>query len=228
MLRIRFIGLALVAAFALSAVAASAASASNFKVKSGGTYPVTIKGHGLNDQGFHIEEATSVCTEVTAKGELKAESNEETVHPEYKNCKVIAGGTKATATVTTTGCNYVFFDTAVTEKANSVNISCESGKEIVVHLEGTLACEIKIPPQTGLKTTTYKNEANGDVVVSANVTGIKSHTNCAIIKVKEGSNGEYREGAFSGTLEEPILTANAAKAEAEGFNSLGEKEAIEA
>jgi hypothetical protein len=97
-------------------------------------------------------------------------------------------------------------------KEGSVDVECETGKEIKIELEGTLAgCVISVGAQNGLKSVDYMNNepALGDVTVNAAVTGIawKATSICGI--------------ALSGNA--ATYTGSAA---AKGTNGLGESDAL--
>jgi len=208
----------LLAALAVGALSASAtsASAANFLLTSGLMESVEVKAKTTNGQGFQIAGAVSVCMKgkFATVGSILAPASTVLVHPTYSECTVELSG-EHEATVLTTGCNYVFHAAAVLT-ASTVDVECETGKEIVVHV-ATVNCEIKIGAQTGLKTIEYMNLENGTVEVRANVKGIAYTTNCP--GLSNGTNGEYR----AGKLPPPELETGPAIAIAEGVNSLSEK-----
>lgn len=212
----------LLAVLAVGLIGVSAASASAHSFLAA-TYPAEVKAKQSNDQGFEIAGATSVCTKAKFTGTLSAASETILVHPEYSGCEVELGGTHL-ATVLTTGCNYKFHAAGNLEAAGSVDVECESSKEIIVHVEG-LSCEIKIPAQTGLKTITYMNEPSGKISVEANVSGITWSSNCSALSEKSGKAGKYREGGFNAS-KEPVLETGPAIALTEGLNSSKEADAL--
>lgn len=173
----------------------------------------------VNDQGFQVANAVSVCTTATFKteGEVTVPSETLLIHPEYTKCEVNLAGTHL-ATVTTTGCNYVFHAAAPNTTEGSVDLECEAGDEIKVHVSG-LNCEIKVPAQSGLKTVEYVNEG-GAVKVNANVTGIRWTSNCTQLEKSSGSEGEYREGAI--VEETPEMGAGPAMALTEPVEDEGQ------
>jgi len=73
MKRIRIVGLCLVAVFAISAVAASGASAANFLFKepSGGTFPVSFLSHGSAAKLTTVGGKEISCTAVDNQGEVE-------------------------------------------------------------------------------------------------------------------------------------------------------------
>jgi hypothetical protein len=214
MTRIRIIGLAFVAVFALSAVAASAASAHTFKAEKS---PVTVKAKAENAQGFKVASTVSVCKKAKFLGTGTSGAETLEVHPEYEECEVGLEGT-GKANVETTGCNYVFHAAAPSTSEGSVDIKCEGTHVIKVNVV-KLGCEITVGPQTGLKKIEYVNEGAltlRKVKVNANVTGIKWGSNCTQLKAG-GSEGEYREGMFNSVTKAPELGSGPAVALSEGI-----------
>jgi hypothetical protein len=186
--------------------------------------PVRVLALSTNDQGFEIAGAVSVCKHAhfATNGTVTSPAETLLVGPSYSECEAEVGGTVHKVTVLTTGCDYVFHAAAPSKAEGKVDIECETGKEIVVHVEGLEGCEIKIKAQTGLGTVEYVNEAGGKVKVNAKVTGITfSSAKCPAGVATSGTNGIYREGKFS-KRGEPELGTGAASALAEGFNSSGE------
>jgi hypothetical protein len=209
MKRIKVIGLALVAAVAMSAVAAASASA--FTKFEAAKYPVKVTATG-GTQTFEAGGATSVCEKLKAKtGEEGAPdptgpSETLEIHPKYEVCNVTIAGVKVSAKVTTTGCNYKF------HAPGTVDVKCVTGKSINIALEGVLGgCVISVTGtgagvNAGLKTVTYSNEPANKVTTKAAVAGITwtATEKCAIglggnaakytgSAVAEGSFGELEE-----------------------------------
>jgi hypothetical protein len=167
---VKILGLCLLGAGAMYAIAASAASA---------------------DPIFHSEVEDTILTgsqgtEVpnvltTDKGELKCEiakfsgkwgattNTTLTLNPTYENCKM--GGVNTF--VTTNGCAFLFHLGLNTETFESkMDLECPEGKQLVVEAG---FCTITIPPQAGLQQVTFTNEGEGTtraVVADLNVSGI--------------------------------------------------------
>jgi hypothetical protein len=229
MTRIRLIGLAVVAVFALSAVAASAASAHNFKAE---TAKVKVKASTTfgspaveHFQGFQASNAVVVCKKGTFEGEGTSGLETLEVHPVYTECSAVLEGTH-TATVTTTGCNYLFHAAAPSTTEGWVDVVCTGTNKIKVEIAG-LACNVEIGSQNGLKTIEYVNQGAGNarkVLVKANVTKIAYVSNCAALLKKEGTDAEYRAGELVGGV--PKMGAGPAEALSAGFNELGEADGI--
>lgn len=210
MKRIRIIGLALVAVFALSAVAAASASATKFEAE---TYPVKIKGTQTNTQLFKVESGSVECANATFTGELPKEpgaSETLKVKPVYSNCKFAAfEGVK----VEMNECTYLLHaGVKVTEtefNKGVVDVECPTGKTITVT---TLTCVVTVGPQAGLGELTYVVKGTGktrEVEVVANVTNIKYTESSLCLKPGEHANGVYKGNVL-----------------AKGTNGLGEQEGI--
>lgn len=169
---IKALGIALVAAFAMSAVVASGASAQAFKFKSEGT-PTKLTGtqHAGND--VFVTDAGSVsCSEANYSGEqVGTEVSEVTVTPSYSGCTAFGF---VNVPIHVNGCQYKF--TAITkEGANfegAVDIVCPAGK--VIEVTAPL-CTVTIGSQNNLKKVTYTNVGSGttrEVTVDVAITGI--------------------------------------------------------
>lgn len=204
-----------VLAVGVMGVSAASASAHEFLLTSKLMENINVEAKTDNGQGFEISGAVAVCMKGTFKtvptGGVLAPAETLLVHPTYSSCSVELGG-EFTATVTTTGCNYVFHAAAPGKAEGSVDIECETGDRIKVVVSG-LNCEISVGPQTGLKTIEYVNLAGGKVEVRAKVSNIAYETTCKGIEAK-GNTGKYQEG----TLPPPALGSGPAIALAEAKN----------
>jgi hypothetical protein len=157
--KLKALGLALVAVFAMSAVVASAAQASNFQSGTG-TYPTTVTGEeisgpvtGVTVLKHEFKTALGVikCTPAEFTGTLTAASTQFTVAPTYGNTTAGTGCTiagTAGPVVHMNGCDYLF--TAGTTASGvtpiSTHLVCPEGKHIVVTVK--TGCEDTIFPQT--------------------------------------------------------------------------------
>jgi hypothetical protein len=162
---LKVLGIALAAVFAMSAVAASTASAQLGKITADG--PVTLKG---TETGAALENSFTVtvlgsttaltCPGSTYTGHTKAttphkplhlNATEVTVTPHYKQpCEDNKGNKDVT--VNMNGCDYVFRDATTTGGVAGtfgivVDIVCPAGK--VIEVTGSV-CTVKVGPQTGL------------------------------------------------------------------------------
>jgi hypothetical protein len=155
----KILGLAIVAALALTAVMASAASATNFTAAS---FPVKISGTQSSAHKFVVAGGTVTCKVASFSGEATAPSETQTINPIYDECTAF-GFVGATVTgFSSTTCDYKLF------ASGSSNLECKSGD---VQIDaGT--CTVTLQNQTGLTKTTYVNNASGTVTATHNVTGI--------------------------------------------------------
>jgi hypothetical protein len=167
---LKALGLALVAVFAINAIAGSAASAQQGKLTSEG--PMTLNametgavGSGANAlTGFSgkIECPASLYTghkyNVTPHELLSSGATEVTVTPHYINCFSESSGGLFSATVDMNGCDYVFHIGETTGENTygvTADMVCPESENIRVTLlltptHETKVCTLTIKPQTGL------------------------------------------------------------------------------
>lgn len=163
---IKMLGVAMVAALALSAVAS--ASAAEFR---GATSPVTVTGSQSTTHKFTVEGSTVTCTTATFSSAATAvPTSEVLITPVYKGCTAfgIAG-----ATVSMNGCQYKFHS----GPPGTVDFVCSSGKTVISVSTFLGKCKVEVPGSNasknqGLGGVTYTNTPAGKVTVGANVTGI--------------------------------------------------------
>jgi hypothetical protein len=199
---LKVLGLALVAAFALSAVVASAASA-HFTI---GSDTATLTAAPLTNQVFETtgttgENAKVTCENIEVGNEhFGTEQAEITVHPTYNtNCTVnIEGLGNLTAEIITTGCNYIF--TTGDTTAQNVHIECDAGKQIEVtaFILGKFRKCLDVHEQTPTSAIVhYRNGTNAatgkmDVEIESTVTGITyEKTGSCAFGVTEGNDAKY-------------------------------------
>jgi hypothetical protein len=205
---LKVLGLALVAMLAMSVVVASAAQANSNFTTTNGLYPTIFEGEQGTENVFTTTTGSVKCT--TAKfvyrngetmqeaginyviGTNTAASETASLHPEYTGCK--AFGVKAT--VTTTGCNYLFHVTnAASPFTLSTDIACSGTNKITVVPTG-VDCTITVGPQTGITGLSAVNAGAGateDITVtinSGNITYTETGTNCHINGATD-NNGSY-------------------------------------
>jgi hypothetical protein len=182
------VGIALLAALAMGALTASAASA---------------------DPEFHIqmEDTTLTGAQITANvlttdlGELKCEvvkyvgtqgpftSETLTLKPSFEKCRINGENT----TVTVNGCGFLFHLAHEEPFEAFVDIECPAGEKLVLHTPG---CSITVSPQNGLKNVTFTNEgemATRALVVDLNVGGIDylEHGGACANETVTTTNGTY-------------------------------------
>jgi hypothetical protein len=172
--KIKALGLALIATFAMSAFASASAQAQTPQLQAGAAnWTLT----GKQVEGGHSFTLPSgrqlTCETATFHGGPFANQavSEATVFPTYEQChtKPVLG-IKFPATVTMEGCDYLFNDFAHNAVAGdytaNVDIICPPGKSIVVHLykAGNTThtenlCTIFVAPATNLAGNTVTNVA---------------------------------------------------------------------
>jgi hypothetical protein len=145
--KFKAISLALVAVFALSAVAASSATATppkftaaSYPAQGSGSQPAAAV-HKFNADGFTTTcEVANFTTSV-----LAGPSSEITVTPEYDKCKTAGVSSK----VTLNGCAYIFtMTTTNVPNLSTVTLECPEKQEITIDVGNPAAptCVIHVPP----------------------------------------------------------------------------------
>jgi hypothetical protein len=180
---LKSLGLAFIAVFAMSAVVASAAYATNTNfhiAKANATITGAGPGAGVANF-FTVTTGTGkdLLTRCEGPNSFKGAfavgvttSEPMTLTSEYRNCTV-AG---SESTVTMNGCDFLFHSNSPTLTTVSTDIVCPAGKEIT---ETTVSgCVIHIPPQSSLTLTTFVNTGavgseTRDMDANLNLTGIK-------------------------------------------------------
>jgi hypothetical protein len=179
--RLKTLGLALVAVLAMSTVAVTAAQATVGKLTTEGkTVIATAEQVGehefsLTDHELEVGKyANSKCKKAvfTGIGSVTTGATSSQVHPVLSEC--IAFG--QSATITTTGCDYLFkFGTPTAGGWHvTTDIIC-SGASVIKIVTST--CEVTIGGQTGLSTSEVTNSGSSgtamDLLLHTSVTGIK-------------------------------------------------------
>jgi hypothetical protein len=168
------LGLAVVAMLAMSAIVASAAQAEATTAKftaQDGTYPESFSGTNTAGNEVFTTEGGSVECDSSFSGSAAAASQTVEAHPVYTNCKAFGF---LNATVTTTGCNYLFHITtklALHKYQAHVDVVCTGGAVITIVAS---TCEATVGAQTGLttvdlETMTNKAPAVNDITVTATI-----------------------------------------------------------
>jgi hypothetical protein len=195
---LKALGLALVAAFALSAMIASAAQAQALKVTAA-SYPAVLTGTVIKHKETETEPfvhtfttsggAVLSCKKITFTSTITAATERLTVIPKYEECSAKIGASALPATVTMEDCDYEFHggvtetDTDKFEKGE-VDLVCPKGVAgPVIHIFETAAkhekneslCTLTVAPFTNKSGVTYTNTTTptpDDVDVSATTEGI--------------------------------------------------------
>ena len=171
---LRVLALGLFAAFALSAMAVSMASAEHFTAEQAHT---TLLGSKVGAGKFEFEgnEGGVDCNTVTFEGTTSnATITEITVHPAFETC--LAFGFPAT--VTTTGCDFLFtIGSGSPATTGSTHIECTGANIITVHFTFlgsacTLTFHAQTPTEPMVTYTTGGSGANHDLLMELSMTGI--------------------------------------------------------
>ncbi len=197
MRNLKALGLALVAVFALSAIAASAAQA-EYNLTPGVTPSFITAEQIAHANGNKLEipaRGTKVeCKEVLYKSGTLTGLNltDVNVTPEYKNCT--ANGELA-ATVDVNGCSITLTGETSGEQG-VVHLLCSAGKTIEITIPA-ISCTLKIHEQTptagGVKYTNTEASKPDDVDATAEVSGVTyervgTSTGCVAAAQKEGND----------------------------------------
>jgi hypothetical protein len=183
MMRVRTLGVALVAVLAMSAVAAATASAHKFKASEASE----LTGKALNVHKFKTNGGTVECKKAEPKGKSVAgEVETQEVEVAYSECefKSILGTKKAKVSPNP---KYKFY--ANEEKVDVLNATTAP---IVIEVEGS-GCNVKVSSEGngGLKKATYGNLSGGKTLeVKAAVTGI-TYKSTGGFCGEGGTNGTY-------------------------------------
>jgi hypothetical protein len=166
------LGMALLAVFAMSAIAASAASANQFHSS---VEKTTLTVASNEDQKFLYESGgkTVKCTGVGGSGEANtATTSTVTFNPTYSGCTV-DGIAFSTAQVSFNECDYLFHvDASANEGATDVVCTGSSQITITVKVFGVSVCTFHIGKQTPSGKSKYANSGAKQVKVQPNQTGI--------------------------------------------------------
>ena len=174
---------ALIAVFIVNAAAASIAAAQSQGWLTADNYPARLTGTDtINERSKlkalgqevlchgHYGAGKENETEEFEPGKFRHKEVSEklktlTVEPTYTNCEGIIGATKAPATVTMNGCDYLLhlgLTVSAGVWAVTADLVCPAGKDIEIHAYTSTAhsssiCTVTIKPQTGLEGGTAQN-----------------------------------------------------------------------
>ena len=202
---LKALGLALIAVFAMSALAVSSASAAtgNFTLEEAGT----LTGDQLGANHFFETGSglTLTCTSshFDGVGTQPASSNTATIKPTYSGCTTKVSIFTFPATIDFTSCDYTFYGTE-----SDVAIGCESeGDTIDIkiyqnhtnHTAGTTLCELKVPAQTinneGAVTYTNTSGSPKDIDVTASKAEFSMTRTGSSLCGAENQTGKYTGNA---------------------------------
>ena len=156
--KFKTLGLALVAVLAMSAVVASAASATNFTASDYPTSGTASSAKGNDD--FKTEGGSVECKAHFHAGPLSEASETVTVVPTYSECQAFGflGGS-----VDMNGCDYRFYT------SGTVDLVCPGTKKVVIV---GATCEVTVAAQNSLSKVDLANSGNG-ISAQATIGGIE-------------------------------------------------------
>jgi hypothetical protein len=193
------LGLALVAALAISAVGVSAASAQ--KITTLGQSNVTLTGSG-GEQKFTAGAAEVKCASVsgTTTG-VQNEQAELTVAPVYgAPCTLTEGGIAREAQIDMNGCAYVF-----TSTGTIVHIECPANQVIKVTakiagaFQECLDIHAQTPTTPNYTLTNGTSGANMDFTIVSGVSGI-TYERTGLCKKAEAQLNEANDSSLTGSI----------------------------
>jgi hypothetical protein len=165
---LKTLGLALVAAMAMTAVMASAAQA-QFTADEA---PVTLTADAT-EHVFTTAEGEVTCEDISFHGEAANTAQPDlTITPIYTDCEAFGLAAEITGfghhgEPEATQCDYLF------HADGTVDLDC--GPEGHIVIDTSASCDVTIPPQDGLSSVSYDNIGEGstrETVVDADVSGI--------------------------------------------------------
>jgi len=193
--KLKTLGVAFVAVFAMSAVVASAVHAGQFTTA---VSPAELTGEQVEFEGSKLHVFTAglrkvSCSKATFTGTSTTPTKSITVTPVYEECL----SATFPVTVTMNGCDYLFNEPVAGGGSftGTVNLECPTEKPVEVHIytsaanhkAGVSVCTITVFPFKGLGTNTYHNvPATTDpdhVTVTSKITNIpiKIHTESPLV-----------------------------------------------
>ncbi len=189
--RLKALGLTLLAAVAIGAIAASAAQAGQFTA---GNYPATVTGQNVGFHELETELGTIECN-LKLHGELAAASETVTLTPTYATgCKLGA----LEIHVNNNGCDFLLHagaTLAMDEVEGSLDLKCPAGNVLDFEITSMPVCHLGIPEQLGLGEALYTDRTMAkDVDLDLNVEGLSYElgNNCPVV-------GAFANGAYRGT-----------------------------
>ena len=192
--KLKFIGLALVAVFAMSAIGASAASAA-VELHSEGA-PVNITGaQEGSSNAFDVQFGAVVCTTADYNATTTVTTDTTvTFTPKFEGCTFAGVG----ATVDTNGCTFVLH--VLNATTGTVTVECGVGQEITV--TGGTKCIVHVPGGQDVGTVTLTNIGTGTTrEVTANLNGLTAikYTQTPGTGVGKCESLSKTDGKYTGT-----------------------------
>jgi len=203
------LGLAFVAALAMSAVAAGSAQAEAQGFFTADAYPAVATGFETKETGADYFQVTGAagpkthCDSVSYEATLGGQSTSLTVTPHYTNCEATDTPIgDVAASVDLNGCDYLFEAGTTTTNGithGSVAIQCPMGQPGIQVTVGGV-CEVNVPPQTINGGVTFENVANGDVTVNVNIVEKITYQETDLSFFCPNGNVHRSDGTFISTV----------------------------
>jgi hypothetical protein len=191
---LKALGLALVAVFAMSAIAASAAQAEGAPSLTPASYPAWLTTTAEGNQVYTTDTGQKVeCTTVTGQATIEkagvGDTSVTSTDIKYSGCNALIGTSTLPATVDMTGCDFKFSG-GKTDPADSthytnaaVAIECPvgvTGPDVTIfssaanHTAGTALCHITVWNSVTAGSVTYTNVAGATNTVTLKSVGIQN------------------------------------------------------
>jgi hypothetical protein len=203
--KLKAIGLAVFALFAVGALSAPAAQAGEFET---GVFPATITGQHINGPHEIATELGVMACGLGLEGELAEASEELTLTPEFQNC-MLAGNP---VDVVNNGCDFRFnagATLAMDTVEGSLDLICPGGGKFTfgVTIGGVVQCVMKVPEQLGLGEVTYIDTTMaGHVDVEFNIEGFSYELGANCPAAGAFANGDYAGESTLGAHSEGMGT----------------------
>jgi hypothetical protein len=165
--KLKFLGLAMVAIFALGTAAVSSAFAAEGTITAG-VSNATVTGSQIGKNVFTIGSTGArkvECSVATTKGTLASAASNVSEVPTYSGCITSPGG--GPATVNVSSCSYSFTATtksSATEGAGSASVVCSAGGQISIVANstgGSKICEYSISAQAASGSKSWLSKLKG-------------------------------------------------------------------
>jgi hypothetical protein len=214
---LKALGLALLAAFAMSAVVATAAHATAKFTTVNEDYPVVLTGEDEAPTSETYFESTpgsrTHCPAANVRYEATVEqaSTSITVTPHFGDttdspCVGTAGGLEPKATIHLNGCDFKFTalaNTSATDTHGTADLVCPQGTEITITI---VTCVVHIPPQHINHGITYTNIPGGGatphdyITVDVNVVDTITYTETDAFLCPFNGNTTAHDGDFKASV----------------------------
>ena len=207
---LKVLGLALVAAFAMSAMVASAASATDYWFKSANSWTV-LTGSQVGSDQFTTNSGTVTCSTTSYTGSQSGTTaTTVSLTPTYSGCQISG----VSATIHTNGCFYEFhthtktagtptpYHVTTTIRCPTTTSPSHKTHQIEITVgKPTVKCTIDVPEQTIATGVTLTNEAGTPTDIKADIsiaTGITYSETTGTGAGACTTNDDATNGAYTG------------------------------